>query len=174
MTNHFNVFPPCWIRVVPVIERGVDAAGNTWEVAGRFGPRLPVVSVVESHADDAGLIAHELTHARQMWAVAFYVLLIAIVLCAAEPAGWVLFALACPLVALCAHGALYSVSRHYRLHAEVEAYAVQTLTPDGRGGFLSMDDAAARMCLPIYNLGLTVEAARFLIARRVGRLLAYQ
>ncbi len=62
------------------------------------------------------------------------------------------------------HPALYLFSRAYRELAEVAAYRVQMRYPDGRGGQLTLDNAAARLAGARYQLAITVEEARELLA----------
>ncbi len=54
------------------------------------------------------------------------------------------------------HPVLYLFSRAYREFAEVAAYRVQMQYSDGKGGQLTLDDAAARLAGPRYGLGMTV------------------
>lgn len=77
----------------------VDSLGE-WK-AGEV--RGPVVRIRKDCAEDAGLLAHELTHVKQWW----------------RTAGL--------------HSVLYLLSKSYRLKSEVEAYKAQAACyPDDR------------------------------------------
>jgi high-affinity Fe2+/Pb2+ permease len=59
-----------------------------------------------------------------------------------------------------ANGLLYLGVRKFRAWTEARAYAEQMCWPNGKGGWLSLDNAAYRLALPQYNLRLTDVEAR--------------
>lgn len=83
----------CWplavIRLVPDLPERHEGSERRGQANG------PLVRIVQAHADDAGLLRHELTHVGQWW----------------RTAGL--------------HGLLYLFSRRYRLASEAEAFAAQ-------------------------------------------------
>ena len=139
---------------------------------GRAGvTQGPVIRIRPRYRNDEGLYRHEYAHVKQffvMWAV----LMAVNVPLAWLAAGWWLpfasaaavepWTVAVTVVAWCSagHPLLYLYSRRYRQYAEAAAYREQTRWPDGQGGQLSLDDAAARLALPLYNLGITAEQAK--------------
>lgn len=131
----------------------------------------PVICIRAEYRDDEGLYRHELKHVAQFfgaWAVltvlnAPLAWLVAIwwlpVAGADAIAPW---SVAATVAAWCAaaHPVLYYFSRPYRQWAEATAYREQTLYPDGQGGQLSIERAAWRLALPMYDLGISVAQAR--------------
>lgn len=156
-----RIFPLALLIVTDAMPAGV--AGDA---------RGPVVRI---HPDmwtrgDEGLLQHELEHVRQ-----FYRMWILSTIVNAPLAGWLALHFASPLSPLQAalavgisclamHPLLYLRSRTYRELAEVDAYRVQMRYPDGKGGQLSLDDAAARLAGPRYGLGITAVEAGELLA----------
>lgn len=69
------------------------------------------------------------------------------------------------IACLAMHPALYLFSRAYRELAEADAYRIQMRYADGKGGQLTLDDAAARLAGPRYGLGITVDRAKTLLSR---------
>jgi len=135
--------------------------------------RGPLIRIRPKYRErgDEGLHQHELTHVRQFWAL----WAIGAVL-NAPAAWWIAVAAGSPLVPMqaalwaalaCAvlHPLLYRFSRAYRLWAEASAYAVQMRFPDGLGGALALDAAAARLAGPRYRLGISWAEAREAIGR---------
>jgi hypothetical protein len=78
-------------KIFPVLILFAHSLGE-WKAGEARGP---VIRIAKSHADDAGLLAHELTHVKQFYRT------------------------------LGLHGLLYLLSKRYRLAAEVEAYREQ-------------------------------------------------
>lgn len=153
---------PALIRVTGSIPTGVagDARGPVIRIRAELWAR-----------GDEGLVQHELEHVRQFYSVG----LIAAAL-NAPLAFWLAWTVGSPLppwqaalvvgiVSLAMHSALYLASRAYRQTAEVAAYRVQMRYPDGKGGRLSLDDAAARLAGARYGLGITIDQARALLLR---------
>lgn len=95
--------------------------------------RGPLILIRPKYRGDEGIYRHELEHVKQWF---FSV-------------GMMSF--------------LYLLSRTWRARYEAAAYREQTCWPDGKGGALTLDAAAARLALPGYDLGLTVEECRILI-----------
>ena len=84
------------VRYVAFIENRLMADGTLGEVAGRAHGTW--VEILESEKDNIGLIAHELEHCRQWWAIPYL------------------------------HKTLRSLSVRYRTWAEASAYAKQLLS----------------------------------------------
>lgn len=90
----------------------------------------PIILIREGYENDEGLYRHELQHVKQFFTT------------------------------LCTMPFLYLLYRPFKLWAEVQAYKVQMHYPDRNGNFLSLDGAAYRLALPLYNLNLTLNEAR--------------
>lgn len=110
---------------LPVLVTYVDSLGG-----GKAGEsRGPWVRVVESYANDTGLLEHELTHARQWYMAALLALAAALVARENDWVYWQYVAYSAPGL----HGLLYLLVPAYKLWAEVEAYKVQMgFYPDDR------------------------------------------
>jgi len=104
-----------------------------------------IVRIRPEYRGDEGLLAHELVHIGQ---------------------GWKLL--------MIGHSLLYRFSAKYRLWAEVSAYKVQMLHPNGRGNlsrdtgefsreYLSVERAARHLMSPRYKFNLTFEEAKSLL-----------
>ncbi len=85
-----------WVyKILPAVIFYVDDVG-TWNTGTKGGRNIgPLIWLRTDKRDDRGLLAHELTHARQAWRM--------------------------PLL----HDVLYALSPRYRLQCEVAAYRVQ-------------------------------------------------
>lgn len=130
-------------------------------VAGRaIGP---IILIDRAYRGDQGLIEHERTHVLQWMRTAIpCVLASALLIWLSRDVAPVVEALAWTTLPLgfVAWNVRYTVSRAYRLRAEIEAYTVQMQHPDRRGKYMSADVAARRLASQIYCLGISVEEAR--------------
>jgi hypothetical protein len=118
---------------------------------------------------DEGLVQHELEHVRQ-----FYRLGMLAVIFNAPIGAWLALHFGSPLLptqaglavgiaSLSMHSILYLASRAYRRLAETTAYQEQMRWPDGKGGKLSLEDAASRLAWTRYDLQITIGQARELL-----------
>lgn len=94
----------------------------------------PRVEIRSGYEADKGILMHELFHVK-VW--------------------WLTFG---PL------GAWLRSQRRFRLWNEARAYKVQTQYPNKHGGFMTLDEAAARLAGAHYGFGITLEQARDHIA----------
>lgn len=101
----------------PVFVFFVDSLGEL--TAGEA--RGPVVRILKSYADDAGLLEHELTHARQWYTLGLLAALVALV---AQRLGCQYWQITAAL-SVSLHSVLYAAVTPYRLWAEVQAYKIQ-------------------------------------------------
>lgn len=92
--------------------------------------RGPVIIIDPDKRGDEGLYQHELEHVKQA-----------------------------ALTLFIRHALLYLFWRAYRQWAEVNAYAVQTKYPNKHGVNMSLELGAWRLCLPQYDLNLSLTAA---------------
>lgn len=106
------------------------------------------VRVLPKCQDDAGLLAHELTHVKQFWRLALLALPLATLL------WWFDLPLVIALWPVLLHNGLYKFNARYRLYCEVAAYRVQaTLYKDDRR------PQFAKFISTAYRLDITPEQA---------------
>lgn len=140
---------PCLTRYTDALPEGVGGEA-----------RGPLVRIRPKYRDDQGIHAHEYEHVRQWWTAGL-----------AGATLIVLFALAIHLpqaaslaaLGFLAHPLGYALWPRHRLWCEVQAYREQMRHPDRNGGFLTLDDAAGRLALPIYKLGITLAQASIIL-----------
>ena len=148
---------PCLVLIADTLPSGV--AGDA------RGPVIRIRADLWARGDE-GLVQHELEHVRQ-----FYLVGILAAIINAPLAAWLALRFGSPLaplqaaiavgsVSLAMHSILYLASRAYRGWAEAGAYRVQMRYPDGKGGRLTLDDAAARLAGERYGLGVMAGEAR--------------
>lgn len=127
--------------------------------------RGPFIRIRKGYEADEGLYQHELRHVKQ-WALVGPVLGLANGAAAwfLAPVGGLTPMQAALVLGIAAaiggHGLLYLLVTAYRRAVEVDAYVMQMLYSNGRGGALTLDDAAERLSRPNYRLGITVDQAR--------------
>ena len=129
-----------------------DRAGAAWG---------PFVKIRPKYRDDAGLHAHEREHVLQWAEMAFLGALVfgALGYLWAGP-----FGICCGALGLLTHNALMRL-RAYRLWAEVAAYRKQMVQHESA---ISLESAAWRLALPLYNLGLRQAEAIELLKKQGG------
>lgn len=112
----------------------------------------PVILIRPEYRNDVGIHKHEEEHVRQ-WL--HLTLLSALVLLAVY---WPLLPFAAGVFPI-----LYHYSRQVRRWAEVRAYRVQMQYPNASRVFLTLDQAAARLLSPRYDLRLVFDQAKALL-----------
>ena len=140
---------------------------ETWQAGCAIGP---IIKIRIGYEADIGLYQHELTHVKQFAWPALIGTLLGLAAAAAFPALSAVWpgdgaVLGLSLGAMF-HPLAYLWVRRYRLWAEAQAYGVQMNYPDRYGGKLSLDNAAYRLTLPNYKLGITLDEAK---ARLMGQ-----
>ena len=121
------------------------------------GFTLTLVAVIRpEYRHDQGLHEHQLEHVVQWYAVLAAMLVLATIAYLEGQAG---VAVGLALASVGMHGLLHRRFRSFRLSSESRAFARQIQFPDRHGRFLSLDAAAARLCSPRYDLGLSQPEA---------------
>lgn len=124
-----------------------------------------VVVVRPKYRDDRGLHEHEFEHVAQWYAVLAAALLAALVASLQTQPG---AAAGLLLASVGLHGFLCRHWRKFRLLCEAQAYGRQIRFPDRRGSYLSLVDAAARLCSTRYDLRLSRDEAMAWISGQGG------
>ena len=109
-----------------------------------------VVRIKPKYRNDAGIHRHEYAHVGQWWTGVAIGAFVAVLMSHTE--YWPFALIAGAML----HPLAYLLIRKYRLYAEASAYAEQ-LEDDGS----NLDVMAHRLMSPRYNLGLTLDEARF-------------
>lgn len=134
---------------------------KSWMAGAAFGPFM---FIREGHESDEGLRQHELTHVKWAWCFALAGALIGLAAAVYFPAYLYWPVLWGALAGFIANGLAYIGIRRFRLLSEAYAYAAQMRFPDRKGGYLTLDLAAYRLALPQYDLGLSLEEAKIVLA----------
>jgi hypothetical protein len=129
-------FIPVYVRYVAFIEKRQFSDGTEGEVAGRA--HWVWCEILADEKDNAGLLAHELTHCKQSWKLPFI------------------------------HKPLRGLSLRYRAWAEASAYAAQLMTYGWSDQYREQRlDAYAYLIANAYGLSITQAAAREMLIEEI-------
>ena len=110
----------------------------------------PLILVRPAYRGDAGLLAHEMLHAKQWLLTTLAMLIVAGIVYALQRPEWAYVAIAAPAV----FGAIYKLFPAARLRIEAAAYRLQlTYYPDDRSALF------ASFLATKYGLGITQDQA---------------
>jgi len=116
------------------------------------------ILIKPEYSNDEGLYQHELTHIHQWISLSLLPFLIGVTI------GYVyeeyLYFITGFFIGISLHPLFYKFITSYRMYTELEAYKVQMLYPDKSGNRLSSENAAYRLSLQQYDLGITFEQAK--------------
>ena len=129
---------------------------RSWQAGAAAGP---VILIRKGYEADEGLYQHELGHVEQSALFAFVGMILLPFLLAGFPQFTYWPILWGALAGLVVSGLAYKFIWRYRLYSEAQCYARQMRFKDRHGEFLTLSKAAARLMLPQYKLGLTVDQA---------------
>ena len=122
-----------------------------------------VITLNRKRKDDKALLAHEKTHVRQWWLITAPLF---IVFMAAIPyMNDLAFILSCPIVFM-GHNLLYTVSKKYRLHCELQAYKHQLAMTNNIGIY-----NAAKAIADDYDLDVDFDTALKLLRKRTKQVI---
>ena len=117
-----------------------------------------VITVNNKYRNDKALLAHEKTHVRQWWlmTIPLFIVFIALIPYMNDLA----FVLGFPVVVM-GHNLLYTVSKKYRLHCELQAYKHQLAMNNNIGIY-----NAAKALADDYDLDIDFDTALKLLRKR--------
>ena len=104
--------------ICPLLIFFVENLNEPWKAGEARGP---FIRIKKTKIDDHGLIAHEMTHVRQWYAVLILMLVAALIARSLDFPNWSLIV----AFALAAHSVFYNILPVYRLWTEIQAYRTQ-------------------------------------------------